>query len=241
MFVLVEFAGAGWLFRVYFRMTLKIVNFDQITELPLGADYKHIGKTPDRRYIFGGVAWPDKRPGFAVVVLMDTRKHFEGNDICVLAEFESYSIRELIRQIAVLDGQYMPDRWIGDRKHDAADKFLREVDMDGDKDRRKPKFMLVSTPLLEMDNFYKYALDEIKRLLAKDKRMLHLKDSLIINYLSGIEEEEIGEIKYGDYPAIEALIYAIVSLQRSVKRATTERKLPTNLNRTYKMRTGALR
>jgi hypothetical protein len=222
-------------------MTLKEIYFEQICGLPLGADYKDLGKTPDRRYIFGGVAWPDRRPGFAAVALMDTRKHFDGHDICLLAEFESFSIRELIRQIAVLDDQYMPDRWVGDRKNDAADKFLREVDMDGDKDRQKSKFMLVSTPLLEMENFYRYALDEIKRLLTKDKRMLFLKQSKVIDYLAEIEEDQISELKYGDFPAIEALIYAVVSLQRSVFREQTTKKLPVKQDRKYKMKAGVLK
>ncbi|NIP26647.1 MAG: hypothetical protein GWO38_23200, partial [Phycisphaerae bacterium] len=118
-------------------MTLNDTNFDFIKGLPINQPYEHLTRTPDRRYIYGGVAWPGKRPGFAVIVLMDDRPHFDSHDVCVIAEFESYSTRDLVRQIGVLDDTFMPDRWIGDNRNDAADKFVRELQNDGDRDRRR--------------------------------------------------------------------------------------------------------
>ena len=175
-------------------MTLNRVYFDQIKELPLGATYDHLGMTPDRRYIYGGVAWPGKRAGFAVVVLMDSKKHFDGHDVCLIAEHETASTRELVRQIAVLDDKYMPDRWVGDNRNDAADKFIKELGANVGRDKRRSRLMFVHTSMLEMEYFYRYALDEIKRLLDKDRRMLFLKDSIIPDYLSDIEKDSISDL-----------------------------------------------
>ena len=217
------------------------VNFEQIKSLPLGATYDHLGQTPDRRYIYGGVAWPGKRPGFAVLVLMDSVNHFDSHDVCLLAEYESFSTRDIVRQIAVLDDRFMPDRWIGDQRNDAADNFLKELDKDGDRDRRRSKMMLVYTSMLEMDKFYQYALDEIKRLLDEKRRMLYLKESLIKNYLAEIQGEEISDLKYGDYPAIEALTYVVITIMKSKIRENdfNKKNRPVFQDRTYKI--GALR
>ena len=39
--------------------------------------------------IFGGVSWPGKRPGFAVIIGMSHNKHLDNYDIYLLEEFES--------------------------------------------------------------------------------------------------------------------------------------------------------
>ena len=215
-------------------MTLNVANFDQIRELPINATYDHLMPTPDRRYIYGGVAWPGKRAGFAIIVLMDDKPHFDSHDVCVLAEFESFSTRELVRQIGVLDNTYMPDRWIGDNRNDAADAFVRELQQDGDRDRKRSKLMFVYTSMLEMDYFYRYALDEIKRLTQKERKLLYLKESLVLRYLSEIiDEEMITELKHGDYPAIEALAYAVITRMKNKIRENTERKAPITQDRRY--------
>jgi hypothetical protein len=211
------------------------VNFDAINDLELGTVYEDILPTPDRRYIYGGLAWPGKRPGYVVLILMDSEEYLDGHKICLLAEYESFSTRDLVRQIGVLDDTFMPDRWIGDQRNDAADKFVKELCNDGDRDRRRSKLMFVYTSMLEMDNFYQYALDEIKRRLDSKRRMLYLKESIVKNYLSEIEAEEISDLKYGDYPAIEALTYAVLTISKSRIRERTQGKTPLTQDRTYNM------
>ena len=80
-------------------MTLNQTNYELIKELRINATSDHMTPTPARRYIYAGVAWPGKRAGFAIIVLMDDRPHLDSHDVCVLAEFESYSTRELVRQM----------------------------------------------------------------------------------------------------------------------------------------------
>ena len=99
--------------------------------------------------IYGGVSWPGKRPGFAVVVAMDIRQHFDSHDICLLDEFESFRTRDLVRQCGALDLKYGPKRWIGDWKNDAADHFISE--MNNEFERQRFRFCLSSSEMLDME------------------------------------------------------------------------------------------
>ena len=182
--------------------------------------------------IFGGVSWPGKRPGYAVVVAMDLHRRFDSYEVCVLAEYESPSVRELVRQCDILDYTYEPKKWIGDWKNDAADKFIRELN--SEKTKQVPKFRVNLTPMLEMENLYPYMLDELKRLLRKDKRMLYLKDAKVVNYLSEIGPDiDIPSLKLGEYPAIEATCFAVLSMLIEQKNLIERPKLPMKQDRTY--------
>ncbi|KKL54996.1 hypothetical protein LCGC14_2259820 [marine sediment metagenome] len=181
--------------------------------------------------IFGGVSWPGKRPGYAVVAAMDLHRRFDSYEVCVLAEYESPSVRELVRQCDILDYTYEPKKWIGDWKNDAADKFIRELN--SEKTKQVPKFSVNLTPMLEMENLYPYMLDELKRLLDVKRRMLYLKDSKVVNYLSEIEVEDIAEFKLGEYPAIEATCFAVLSMLIEQKNLIKRPKLPTKQDRSY--------
>jgi hypothetical protein len=184
------------------------------------------------RAVFGGVSWPGKRPGFAVVVAMDKHRRFESYDVCLLAEYESPSVRELVRQAGgVLDYTYEPTRWIGDWKNDAADKFIRE--MNSERTKQETKFSPTWTLMLEMENLYPFMLDELKRLLDKERRMLILKDSKVLLNLSEIEAEDIADLKLGDYPAIEALCFAVFGMKDSIHAKQTRPKLPKVQDRSY--------
>ncbi len=99
--------------------------------------------------IYGAVAFPGKRPGFAVVVGMIKEEHFESHDIYLIDEFESVDMRELIRQCGVLDYKYKPEEWIGNRLNDAADRFINEMNEDFKSSRRT--FSLSLTPILDMN------------------------------------------------------------------------------------------
>jgi len=169
------------------------------------------------RAVWGGVAWPGKRPGFAVVVAMDYKSHFDSHDIFLLDELESWDQRKLIRQCGALDlkygislhGEYgagSSGRWVGDFKNDAAR-------MNAESNRKGPKqFSLSPTLMFEMQSLYAYILPQIKELLNPERRMLFLKGSKILNYLSEIEESEIADLERGAYPAIEALAFAVIEL-----------------------------
>lgn len=185
--------------------------------------------------IFGGVSWPGKRPGYAVVVAMDLHRRFKSYEVCILAEYESPSVRELVRQCDVLDYKYEPKKWIGDWKNDAADKFIRELN--SEKTKQVPKFSVNLTPMLEMENLYPYMLDELKRLLREDRRMLFLKDSSVSRYIMEFGEpgktDDMSAFELGDYPAIEATCFAVLTMLIEQKNLIERPNLPTKQDRSY--------
>lgn len=185
--------------------------------------------------IFGGVSWPGKRPGYAIVVAMDLHRRFDSYEVCVLAEYESPSVRELARQCDILDYTYEPKKWIGDWKNDAADKFIRELN--SEKTKQEHKFSVNLTPMLEMENLYPYMLDELKRLLDPNRRMLFLKDSKVKSYLGEIGEpgktDDLSVFSLGEYPAIEATCFAVLSMLIEQKNLIKRPKMPMKQDRSY--------
>ena len=133
----------------------------------------------------------------------------------MLDEYESFSARELVRQCGVLDFKYMPKRWVGDREYGAAIPFIDE--MNDDRHKREQELFSFSRPfeLLEMNPLYPYILDEIKRLIRQDHRRLFLpENSKVLSYLSNVVSDEIYEYEIGDYPAVEALAFAVIEILR---------------------------
>ncbi|MBC8468934.1 MAG: hypothetical protein H8D56_05635 [Planctomycetes bacterium] len=170
------------------------------------------------KMICGGVCWPGKRPGFAVVLGMSHDKHFDNHDIYLLDEFENMDMWELIKQCGVLIQKYQPTMWIGDRKNDAADRFIRELNATFKRPEMpylKQLYLSVCwTPILDMKNPYPYIMSEIKKLVDKKRRQLVLKDSKTKNYLGDIEPSDVADLQLGDYPAIEAMAFAVIELRR---------------------------
>lgn len=187
-------------------------------EIKLGQDFSQEELKLKFQAIYGGVAWPGKLPGYAVVAAMGRVKHLDNYDIYLLGESESEDTRELIKQCGVLDYKYQPSRWIGDSLNDAADRFVQEMNSerdpeDSDYHRRRRQFHICATPILDMQPLYPYIFPEIKRLLEEKCRRLSLKGSKIPNYLA-IKPNEIAALELGDYPAIEALAFAVLELRQ---------------------------
>ena len=180
--------------------------------------------------VWAGVAWPGERPGFAVVVGLDRKRHFDGCDVILLEEYESFNIRQLVRQCGALDLKYAPTRWIGDRKNDAASRFIQEMNSEcRETDRHEfaaghgqftmnwresatdgRRFSLSSTPLIEMQDLYPYIVAQIAELTHKDRKQLWLKDGKAAAYLEPIQIGQTAELERGSFPAIEALGFAVI-------------------------------
>ena len=174
------------------------------------------------KMICGGVSWPGERPGFAVVTAMDKLEHFDSH-IYLIDEFESFDIRELIRKCVGLDCIYRPKRWIGDVKKGGVERLIREMSKEAklpiDTIGTRKLLSIYSTPILEINQPYQYMLTKIKELLDPDpeRRQLFLKDSKILNYLSAIEPNNIYKLEFGDYPAIEALAFAVIESKSRIR------------------------
>ena len=181
-----------------------------IKTAPLGYEFAKAELKNQSRTVCGGVAWPGKRPGFVVVlaiVYSDERKLWE---IYLLDEFESPYMRELIRQCGLLHSKYEPYRWYGDTTNDSAGEFMYEMRYDSD-------FRLYETDVIEMEPFFRHVLEKLQELRDSEHRRLFLKDSKVRNYMAEIEQDEVATLKRGEYPALEALVYAAVEGLRTAE------------------------
>ena len=183
---------------------------------PLGHEFTQAELKKQCRAIYGGVSFPGRNPGFAVVIAMDKEKHRDSYDIYLLDETESFDIRELVEKCDVLDQRYEPKIWMGDQNNDGAYPFIRELNAERyEKQARRYNFH--RTPLLDKDHLYPYILAEVKGLLDPEKRQLFLKESKVANYLSGIEPGEVVDLRLGDFPAVEALAFAVIEMNNREK------------------------
>lgn len=173
------------------------------------------------RRIYGAVAWPGKRPGFAVIIGQNKNYRLGGYDLIFLDEIEESDMRKLVRACGGFDFFYRPDVWIGDTKNDAGDKFIREMNAENriyGKGREGARmFKMRRSPLLDMKkNSFAYFFPAIKELLYPDRRRLYLKDgSKLKDYMFMPQASDLTTIEFGDYPAIEALAFAALELERS--------------------------
>jgi hypothetical protein len=168
--------------------------------------------------IYGGISLPGKQPGFAVVVAADKKRH---SDMYILDETESFDPMELIYQSGALDFKYLPSYWIGDFRKPEAAKFSEDFN---NQSGHRRNFSLTWTPLLDMKSLYSYILPQIKELCRL--KQLVIKEGKIANYLRSIQENEISELGLGDWPAIEALAFAVLELRDEIKQENTMPEKP---------------
>jgi hypothetical protein len=178
-----------------------------IKTAPLGRKFTPIELKNQCKAVYGAVAWPGKQPGFVVVLAIVYSQEQDNWQIYLLDEFESFDMQELIRQCVVLNSKYEPCMWVGDTTNDSAEEFMCEMTLG---------FYLSETDLVEMEPFYPYVLGKLKEFLNREHRRLFLKDSKVLNYMAEIERDEEAELKRGDFPALEAVIYATVESLRMV-------------------------
>lgn len=184
---------------------------------PLNYPLSDVELTNQCKAIFGGVSWPSKSPGFAIVLGMLYERHFDSHDIYLLEEYETFDTRELVRRCGAMDARYKPTAWFGDARNNAADKLIKELDSELQSPATslvlRRSFWVCPTMMVEMKPLYAYILPHLKRLLDPERRMLFLKDSKIVNYLAAIEESDIAGLPFGEYPAIEALAFAVLEMK----------------------------
>jgi hypothetical protein len=196
-----------------------------IRESDLGTTFTAQQIKEQAHVLYGGVAWPGKRPGFAVVLALGKEKRFVGNsafdfdnsDIYVLDEIEAADTRELVHRCAGLNAKYTPARWVGGHRNNAADRFINELNARQappvDAYEERPSFSVGWTQLLELERPYEYLLPSLKALLDKDRKRLFLKGSRVTQYLGEIKPDEIPFLEWGEYPAIEALGLTVYELR----------------------------
>ena len=190
------------------------MDWNEVKDLPMGHVWRHDDLAQHFQTIRGGVAFPGKNPGYAVVVGLHGTSAYRicGRDVYVLGEFESADLGELLRQCSVLSSMYSLSHgyqeerflWIGDDQNRAA-RALRDELAIGPS--------LYQTPILDMPQPYTYMLPMLKGLLREDRRILFLKDSKVRNHMSAVRAEDLSELEFGAFPAIEALAIVVAGLR----------------------------
>ena len=205
--------------RERFVIRSKIMaTWDELRNEPLDAKFHRIELENYCRAIYGGVGWPTRNPGFAVVLAISRPLVNQGKyrEICLVSEYESYYVDELLRHCQQLDVQWDVDRWLGDEGNDAAMEILHKMN------KKANRHLDLATPyLLNMDGeghkmcpMYRHILDASKEL--SDKKRLFLKTGQVDTYLHGIDFSNITELE-GTLPAIEALGYALDEMLRDME------------------------
>ena len=213
----------------------------------LGSHIEYVDMIDATPAVWGGIAGPcEDRPGYIIVVGACKERHPGGYELCVLDDYESFDVRELIRQCVAMDLKYWvswrridqsgdPEgRWLADETHDAAMDFLAEANDEFRRESRlhqslqKPRQIRIRhTALLEKEHLYDFLLPQIKLWLQPDRMLLYLKDSKVALHLQGfdaIDASDISGLKIGYCPAMEALGYVTVELQNYLKRQEVEHR-----------------
>ena len=162
-------------------------------------------------HLCGAVAWPGKRPGFVIIVGAAR----DGN-LYVVTEYESLDMRELALHCMVLDQSFPPGKWVGDSERSEVVQLLSELNRDGGKSFQiNPLWPW----LLESTSPYQAMLPKIRMLGKPDRQKLVLRGSTVENSLNEINDDEIFEMKFGDFPSIEALAFAVMGVKDLVEMA----------------------
>jgi hypothetical protein len=217
------------------------VNWDQAKELPLG----HPWNMDDLRYhfraVWGGVAFPGKNPGFAVVAGLRPVQQKDVYEVHVLAEAESPDLGELLRQCRALGSAYHIGglatdeafRWLGDWRNAAAGRVVQEVNGEGRpfygamSRPGREQLQISSTPILDMkDQPYAFMLSLLRQNLAEGRKQLFLHGSRMQHYLTAIQPEDIFQLQFGAFPAIEAVSFVVAGLRDHAEQLLRARLSP---------------
>jgi hypothetical protein len=185
-----------------------------IETAPLGHTFTDKELQEQCAAIFGGVAWPGKHPGFAIVLALDTEEYLEGRHMHVLDEVESRDIGELIRRCTALDVKYKPKIWFGNDRNSAANRLIfdmmKQRQPRQDTEQQRPGFSVLGSDLLDLETPYSFMLAMLKDLLNEECRRLFIKDSRVKGHLAQIDQDtDTSALAFGEYPAIEALAFVV--------------------------------
>lgn len=167
------------------------------------------------RKIYGAMAAPGKGKGFAVIV---GRELHAAERVVLLDEVEAGDIRKLVRDCGAFEYFYHPEVFFGDRDNSTLMAFVREMNKDTEAPGDRP-FKLRRTKLLDKKtDLFSYILPMLRNMIERGH--LILKDGKTKAYLSQPQEADLSTIEMGDFPAIEALAYAVLEIDqdRNVRR-----------------------
>ena len=161
------------------------------------------------RYIFGGLAAPGKGRGFIVVL---GRERYGAEAMHVLDEIECKDLYELVHTAAVWSAFFKCERWLGDSQDNLTMRdFVRQIkkEIPG-----MQAFSISPTMLAEKKvGFYEWAMPTLKKMINEGKLILPV-NGLLRDYISKIDADDLPSLEFGAVPAVEALTFAAVGLEK---------------------------
>lgn len=181
----------------------------------------------DYRRVYGGVAWPGKRPGFIVLVGESmtpdgaVREHFYR----MLIEAEEQDVPALLRRCielktatgigllkSVRHNTYITDGWFADTSYLPGMEIVRSLN-DEAIERKKESLHLSDAPGGDGKDGFIFCYNVLRGLLSRNKKVLHLgEQSKLPSLLLEVSPEKLIKASPQDYPSIAALGYAVAAL-----------------------------
>ena len=199
-----------------------MMTWEQAKNLPIGHVWHHLDLWKYFAAIAGGVAYPGKRPGFAVVAGLRPVENERYHEIHVLDEAESSDLGELLRLCHGLIPKYhgLPDQrfgWFGDWENTAAQTLIRDVNGAGGAPQ-STDLDIQSSPVLDMEAPYPFIVARIHGYTLDKQKMLHLRNGLLESRLRELPLDGLSELPFGSYPAAEALAFVVEGLREEAQR-----------------------
>lgn len=174
--------------------------------------------------IYGGISWPGKRPGYICIV--GERRRPGEEKFVLLDENEDFDTEQLIAMAGGMDYYYKPERWLAGQINKATLKMLIEFNKVPDDRKGNRRLRLSPSRLQGLDRpqkgpklarkrtqLFTYVYPKLKRMVGDQGELDISRGKMLLSYLSIIQDSDIAATKYGDYPSLEALAFAITDLE----------------------------
>lgn len=158
--------------------------------------------------IFMGVAWPAVRPGFIAVIGEHRDLRIGGEPLLILLdECQESRLWELVQKAAAFQFYYHPERVYGDRENAAAMQFASEPS--------RRALVIEHSPLCVMEGPFAYAFPVLARLMETGRLVVQKASLMHAELMTAPVHEELGKLDLTDYPAIAALAFAVLGMERA--------------------------
>lgn len=190
----------------------------KLTERPLGEALEAHERKRLYACIVGGVSWPCRQPGYAVILGFGRDSEVEPYRIVVLDECIDFDLQELYIQATILDQKWSPHKWFADTDNEAAQQIQFDYYRECEKDNPRHERMYITPALvlgtMKPELLYGYILPKIRSHLKHDRKKLFLKDSQVRQDLEKIDDGDLPDFNMGDRPSIEALAFALLEIEK---------------------------
>lgn len=194
---------------------------EELRNLPL--DHPWTPKSPREHFavIYGGVAYPGRRPGHAVVAGLLPPEAKDDFEVHVLSETENEDLGALLRECRGLASRYRlpgmwvkePFRWIGDGKHAGANRLMWKLNDEAQSGRGRDQITVESTAIIDTPQPYLSMLTLLREHTEGARKTLYLHGSRVVHAMTEIPRDEVADTKLGEYPSIEAMAFVVDALR----------------------------